>query len=684
MYDVRYWLWLSLIFETGSPLCDKLLSAWSHNPKSIYEADKAALSPFCKNNEYILSRLLDKRLNRVYSILDFCQKENIGIITPESRNFPSSLLKIPSQPLVLYYKGRLPDFSRSLGVAVVGTRSVTPYGSSAAYTISHDLASAGAIVVSGMALGADTAAHRGALDAGGHTVAFLGCGIDIIYPKDNAKLMQEIISVGTVMTEYAPGLRPEGRHFPVRNRLISGVSNAVLVIEAPERSGALITASHGLKQGKLIYAVPGKVGELSSTGTNLLIQNGAKMVTSAKDIISDFSGLYEFRFSQGQSTVAKNSQNKEIRATYENTSNVGSDFNKAPFGESESTVADFNKNNFNTSTSVNGSFGAENGERGRLDTTNSKRDSSVAINNERGSSGTANGEHGGLDTANSKRDSFSSNNEDGGLSKAGFDKSATPSSSFINEPRSETFNNHVQSRRPERLVAAQPRPTILYNGMTEEEVSASYMSMETESSRRASVYTPDTERVFLTYPKEPMPKDGYQIELSEEGLRNFEKQMAMSLTPDFSEAESLTPTSPYKIENDPIKAARDKNTGKKKRLSFKRIKSEENESSTASDKSSIAPNRKSLKSDEKSIASDKKSDKIQVNGTQKSKPEVSYEGLNEMESKVLKFIFEKESVSVDGMASLDIPVSKLLATVTMLEIKQKITQKPGGYFEIKN
>ncbi len=619
MYDTRFWLWLSLIFETGSPLCDSLLSAFNHSPKSIYEADKPSLSPFCKNNDRLLSRLLDKRLDRVYSILDFCQKENVGILTPDSRNFPSSLLKIPSAPLVLYYKGRLPDFSRSLGVAVVGTRSVTPYGSSAAYTISHDLASAGAVVVSGMALGADTAAHRGALDAGGHTVAFLGCGIDIVYPKDNFKLMQEIISVGTVITEYAPGLKPEGRHFPIRNRLISGASNAVLVVEAAEKSGALITASHGLRQGKLIYAVPGKVGELSSTGTNLLIQNGAKMVTSAKDIISDFSGLYEFKVRQGQNNNYPSYKNPEAVVPRENEVKSSAGFNSETscFDRASSGGDNFGKNNFNKANFDGNNFGNNN-----------------------------------LNSVNHDGNKFGKNNFNG--------------------------VNYAADRRPEILVAAEPRPTILYNGMTEEEAAASYMSVETEINKKPASYIQDTERVYLTYPKEPMPKDGYRIDLSEEGLKSFERRKGVSFKADFADENGFVPITSYKFENDPIRTAASKKAEKKKRLSFKKVKSGENEKAPVSDE----------KSDKEKILNaarltTESTLEATTAGAQKSKPEVSYDGLNEMESAVLKFIFEKGSVGIDGMGALDIPVSKLLATVTMLEIKQKITQKPGGYFEIK-
>ena len=292
MSDIRYWLWLSLKFKPGSATRDNLLHYFGNDPKAIYEADAQVIDAFRPNDKQLIAVLSDKSLTEANRILDFCERENVGLLTPDSNHYPSSLMRITGRPPVIYYKGRLPDFSAHPTVGVVGTRDVTPYGSSAAYTISHDLASAGAIVVSGLARGTDTAAHRGALDAGGHTVAFLGCGIDVIYPKVNEKLTREMIARGTVMTDYPPGSRPEGWHFPIRNRLISGTSHGILVIEAPDRSGALITASHALKQGKLLYAVPGKVGELASVGTNKLISNGAKMVTNASDILSDFSELF--------------------------------------------------------------------------------------------------------------------------------------------------------------------------------------------------------------------------------------------------------------------------------------------------------------------------------------------------------------------------------------------------------
>ncbi|MBQ9692724.1 MAG: DNA-processing protein DprA, partial [Clostridia bacterium] len=131
MFDCRYWLWLSLKFDSGSVMCDTLLQGFNQNPKSIYEADREALAPFCKNRSNILSSLLDKRLDRVYKILEFCEKTNVGIITQDSPMYPSSLMNIVGKPPVLYYKGIIPDFSKNLTIGVVGTRSVTPYGSTA-------------------------------------------------------------------------------------------------------------------------------------------------------------------------------------------------------------------------------------------------------------------------------------------------------------------------------------------------------------------------------------------------------------------------------------------------------------------------------------------------------------------------------------------------------------------------
>ena len=320
MYDCRYWLWLSLKFEPGSVKCDALLHALGDNPKTVYEADRDTLAPYCGGNLRLLNALCDKSLGQVYSILDYCERNNVGLLTKDDPKYPSPLLGIQGQPPVIYYKGVIPDFGKRLAIAVVGTRSVTPYGLNTAYTISHDIASAGAIVVSGMALGTDTAAHRGALDAQGVTVAFLGCGIDRVYPKENTALMREIIAHGAVMTDYPPGASPEGKHFPIRNRLISGVCNGVLVVEAARKSGALRTAEHASKQGKLLYAIPGRIGELESEGTNQLLSNGAKTVTCAADILRDYRSLFDITEKQtfsGHTVFKGSAPTRELPRTYQ-------------------------------------------------------------------------------------------------------------------------------------------------------------------------------------------------------------------------------------------------------------------------------------------------------------------------------------------------------------------------------
>lgn len=213
-------------------------------------------------------------------------------MTLDSPLYPERLARIMKKPLVLYYKGVLRELENEVCIAEVGTRLMTEYGSHAAYSVAYDLAKAGAVVVSGMAKGVDGMAHRGALDAGGYTVAVLGNGLDRAYPAEHLSLMEEIIKNGVVISEFKPFTTPNGRNFPLRNRIISGLSQGTVVIEAPTSSGALITADYAAEQGRDIFALPGKVGEYNSSGTNQLIKNGAKIVTSASDILLEYQNLY--------------------------------------------------------------------------------------------------------------------------------------------------------------------------------------------------------------------------------------------------------------------------------------------------------------------------------------------------------------------------------------------------------
>lgn len=291
MADSLYWVWLAESLGAGSkaygPLLERFGSAYD-----IYRADEEELYKIPDTGERDIIKLCDKNLDPAQKIVDYCTRRGIGILTYDSERFPKRLKTIRNSPAVLYYKGVLPDFDRRLCLAVVGTRKTTAYGEEEAYKMGYELASAGAVVVSGMALGADGIAACGALEAGGSTCAILGCGIDVVYPREHKRLMDAITGHGAVITEFSPGTLPNGFHFPIRNRIISGLCQGTLVIEADVKSGALITANEALYQGRDVYALPGNIDGVNSAGTNKLLKEGAKIVTRSDDIISEYEFLY--------------------------------------------------------------------------------------------------------------------------------------------------------------------------------------------------------------------------------------------------------------------------------------------------------------------------------------------------------------------------------------------------------
>ncbi|WP_353928739.1 DNA-processing protein DprA [Desulfofundulus kuznetsovii] len=214
------------------------------------------------------------------------REQNITYITFEDKDYPQLLRVIFDPPPGLFVRGTLPP-PGGQAVAVVGSRRPTPYGVAVAEKLGEELARAGVTVVSGMARGIDSAAHRGALAAGGRTMAVLGCGVDVVYPRENKRLMEDIIEAGAVISEFPPGSPPEAWHFPVRNRIISGLSRATVVVEAAEKSGALITADLALDQGRDVMAVPGPVTSPQSRGPNQLIKQGARLVESVADVLEE-------------------------------------------------------------------------------------------------------------------------------------------------------------------------------------------------------------------------------------------------------------------------------------------------------------------------------------------------------------------------------------------------------------
>lgn len=211
----------------------------------------------------------------------------VGILVFTDPGYPQELKSIYNPPPVLYYLGDLAALE-GIKVAVVGTRRPTPYGLKVAHILAQGLAEAGIIVVSGLAIGIDAAAHRGALQGKGKTIAVLGSGVDVIYPRENARLYQEISREGLLLSEFPPGTPPERYHFPARNRIISGLARGTVVVEAGEKSGALITADLALEQGRDVFAVPGPITSPQSKGTNNLLKQGAKIVTGVEDILEEY------------------------------------------------------------------------------------------------------------------------------------------------------------------------------------------------------------------------------------------------------------------------------------------------------------------------------------------------------------------------------------------------------------
>ena len=213
---------------------------------------------------------------------------NVRLVSYISQNYPKSLFEIPDPPPFLYVKGQLR--SHELSIAIVGSRRATAYGLITTAKLAEDLASHGICVISGMARGVDTAAHKGALQSGGRSIGVLGCGVDKIYPPENRALFEEMASKGCLVSEFPLGTQPLAENFPRRNRIISGLSSGVLVVEAAEKSGSLITAQYALEHGRDVFAVPGNISFATNRGSNRLIKQGAKLVDCVEDILEELPG----------------------------------------------------------------------------------------------------------------------------------------------------------------------------------------------------------------------------------------------------------------------------------------------------------------------------------------------------------------------------------------------------------
>jgi DNA processing protein len=280
---IRDWVGLSLVHGVGPVLFYQLIGRFGSPTKVLNSADLAVK----ELGSGYLEELSDVGQLRQRAERELKALGKIGgrALILDEPGYPDLLRHIGQPPPVVYFYGNSALLEMT-SVAVVGSRAATSYGRRVGRTIARDLGLAGICVVSGLALGIDAAAHSGALDAAGATIGVLGCGLDVVYPRGNRHLYERLRASGLLISEYPLGTRPEGFRFPARNRIIAGLSRAVVVVEASKKSGSLITVQHALEQGREIFSVPGQVDSVKSAGTHWLVQQGATLAVSAADVIS--------------------------------------------------------------------------------------------------------------------------------------------------------------------------------------------------------------------------------------------------------------------------------------------------------------------------------------------------------------------------------------------------------------
>lgn len=292
---MNYAYWFANIGGIGNRTKQKLLLAVG-SAKELYFLPESRMKKLADVKPEVIDRLLQARKRETQPAYETLCEAGITFLTLEDEAYPEKLRRIPDAPYALYVKGRLPDENQKR-IAVVGARMCSEYGRAIAVQLAKRLATQGICVVSGMACGIDTAGHTGALAADGVTCAVLGCGVDICYPRSNARLYQDILQKGCILSECPPGTPPHPSLFPQRNRIISGLCDMVVVVEAKERSGSLITADQALEQGRDVYAVPGRICDSLSAGCNGLIRQGAGIISNIEDFVKELevSGINEYR-----------------------------------------------------------------------------------------------------------------------------------------------------------------------------------------------------------------------------------------------------------------------------------------------------------------------------------------------------------------------------------------------------
>ena len=314
MAPLKYWLWLATrrgTEEHPDMLC-RILEYFG-TPEAVYFADPVEYDALTELPELVRQELKEKSLDGAERILEQCARLNLTILTVQDTAYPERLRQIRDYPLVLYRKGKWFPVDEMAAIGMVGTRRATGYGEKMAATIAMDLSKAGALIVSGMAEGIDTASIKGALQAGGTPISVIAGGIDIPFPTENRFLYEDVAAVGALISEYPPGTRHYGRHFPVRNRIISGLSVGVTAVEGEEHSGTMITMRLALEQNRDAFAVPGNADAPMSRGTNRLIQRGeAKLVLCASDILEEYEGRYPVRMKEAEPPLPEEERQQRL------------------------------------------------------------------------------------------------------------------------------------------------------------------------------------------------------------------------------------------------------------------------------------------------------------------------------------------------------------------------------------
>lgn len=287
MTEEEYWYWFSNIWD-GTSVYLKRLIEFFKTPNEVYNASKKELIALVGNDKTVDRILESKKIIHPAQELEKIRKKNIKFIHMEDERYPKRLKNIYDFPYALYLKGEMPKDDYP-SVAVVGARACTTYGRAMAENIGYELSLNGINIISGMAKGIDGAAHEGAIKSGNKTYAVLGCGADICYPRDNINIYVECEKNGGIISEYNIGKEPAAWRFPKRNRIISGLADIIIVVEAKEKSGSLITVESALEQGKDVYAVPGRIGDRLSEGCNKIIKSGAGIYTCVEDILLELN-----------------------------------------------------------------------------------------------------------------------------------------------------------------------------------------------------------------------------------------------------------------------------------------------------------------------------------------------------------------------------------------------------------